>query len=403
MKVLIKNRRFLHVIGAEVFAVLSFSMFLITLSWFVVDELEQPQYLGIIMAVASLPRMFTMVIGGILADRVQKSKILFVTQVVKGLLIGILLWAYVQDNLTIFTLLIVSFLIGCLDGFFFPALSSLVPALVAKKELQGANTLVHSSQELFYLIGPIAAGVLLNYFSFEMTFAFSMIAMLIGAIFVYPLFIRDDKPVIRDQRKSSFPKEFIEGLQYIRSSSVYFVGIAIIIIVNFFVFGPMFLSLPVLVKETGGTALDLSFLEAGFSVGSLLATCLLLAIPFQRNRGRLIMLFLIGSVVFLGVFSQTTTLYMLIPVATMVGFFGFITFIPTDVIIQERTNPQMMGRVMSIVFIASTAFDPVSQALFSFMMSIGFSVRILLISFSIIGLLLSLLLFAKAKKWRTIQ
>lgn len=402
MKKLLKNTRFLHLIGAEIFAVLSFSMFMITLSWFVVDVIEQPQYLGLIMAAASLPRMFTMVIGGVLADRVQKSKILFGTQITKALLIGVLLWAYLQDDLTISILLVVSFLIGCLDGFFFPALSSLVPALVAKNELQPANTLIHSSQELFYLIGPVIAGILLNYYSFEVTFAFSITAMAMGALLIFPSFIRDDKPVIGNY-KPNFFKEFLEGYRYIRTSSIYSVGIGIIVIVNFFVFGPMFLSLPILAKETGGSALDLSFLEAGFSVGSLAATCLLLAVPFRQNRGRLIMIFLISSVIFLGVFSQITSLYMLIPVATMIGFFGFVTFIPTDVIIQEKTDPKMMGRVMSIVFLASTAFDPVSQALFSFLMSMGYSVRLLLVFFAVIGLLLAFMLFAKAKKWRTIQ
>lgn len=115
------------------------------------------------------------------------------------------------------------------------------------------------------------------------------------------------------------------------------------------------------------------------------------------------LLFLIVSVLSLGIFSQIPSLHWLIPVAAMIGFFGFITYIPTDVIIQEKTDPAMMGRVMSIVFLASTAFDPISQTLFSSLMSIGLSARILLAAFAGTGLLMAVLVFAKAKKWRNMQ
>ncbi|QXE01574.1 MFS transporter [Terribacillus sp. DMT04] len=402
MKQLLKNKQFVFVLQSELFSVLSFSMFMITISWYVVDVLHHPQYLGLIMAAASIPRMFTMLIGGVLADRIQKSKILFGTRLIHGLLIGILLVGHSQDALSIWLLLIVSFFIGCFDGLFFPALSSLVTTIVSQKQLQSANTLIHSSQELFFLIGPIAAGAILHYFSFSATFTVSIVAAIISACFVYPGFIKDKKPE-KPEVKVTFMTELKEGYRYLRSSSIYISAISIIIIVNFFVFGPMFLSLPILAEQLGGNALDLSFLEAGFSVGSLSATALLLFISFRKNRGKMVLVFLLASVLSLGLFSQIPSLGWLIPVAALIGFFGFFTYIPTDVIIQEKTDPAMMGRVMSIVFLASTAFDPISQTLFSSLMTLGFSARFLLAVFASSGLILAIVVFAKAKKWRNMQ
>jgi MFS family permease len=402
MKALLKNKQFVFLLQSELFSVLSFSMFMITISWYVVDVLHHPQYLGLIMAAASVPRMLTMLIGGVLADRVQKSKVLFSTRLMQALLIGILLWGHANDALSIWLLLIVSFFIGAFDGLFFPALSSSIPSAVPQKELQPANTLIHSLQELLFLIGPIAAGAILHYFSFSATFAVSIAASVISACFVFPPFIKDAKPM-NAEVKVSYIKEFKEGFHYLQSSSIYISAISIIIIVNFFVFGPMFLSLPILVEELGGSALNLSFLEAGFSVGSLSATVLLLFIAFRRNRGKLVLVFLIASVLSLGIFSQIPSLIWLIPGAALIGFFSFITYIPTDVIIQEKTDPEMMGRVMSIVFLASTAFDPISQTLFSSLMSIGLSARVLLAAFAGTGLILAILVFAKAKKWRNMQ
>lgn len=75
MKALFTNKQFSCLLFSELFSVLSFSMYMITVSWYVVDVLHHPQYLGLVMAAASIPRMITMIIGGVLADRIQKSKI----------------------------------------------------------------------------------------------------------------------------------------------------------------------------------------------------------------------------------------------------------------------------------------------------------------------------------------
>lgn len=119
MYTLSKNKKFMFLLGAELFSVLGYSMFLLTISWYVVDQLKQPQYMGLLLAVASLSRMFTMIVGGVMADRIQKSKILFSTGIAKTILIGVLLYAYLGGNLTFAILLVVSFLLGCLDGLFF--------------------------------------------------------------------------------------------------------------------------------------------------------------------------------------------------------------------------------------------------------------------------------------------
>ncbi|MCY8233109.1 MFS transporter [Priestia endophytica] len=307
MYTLSKNKKFMFLLGAELFSVLGYSMFLLTISWYVVDQLKQPQYMGLLLAIASLPRMFTMIVGGVMADRIQKSKILFSTGIAKTIIIGVLLYAYLDGNLTFSILLVVSFLLGCLDGLFFPALSSLIPVLVEKKELQGANTMIHSSQELVFLIGPVLAGALINYYSFSVTFTISMISMCIYSLLVFPAIIKDEKPLSTGEKSTVF-RELQEGYNYVRASPLYIVGIGIIIVINFFIFGPLFLSLPLLAKEEGGTALHLSFLEASFSIGSLVATVILLIVTLRKNRGKLTLYSLITSAILMCV--QSNPFYM---------------------------------------------------------------------------------------------
>lgn len=359
-------------------------MFMITVSWYVVDVLQHPAYLGLIMAAASLPKLVTMLMGGVLAGRIQKSQILFWSQLIKVGLIGILLFGLEHNSSTISLLLVISFFIGCTEGFFYPALSALVPSLVAKKELQPANTLVHNAQELLYLVGPVVAGALMHFSGFSATFIASIAVTLLSAFLISPGFIKDIKQTT-DQQKSSLIKEMIEGYHYVRTSSIYIAGISIIIIINFFVFGPIMLALPILVKEIGGNALQLSFLEASFAAGTLTPKLLLLFFSLKKNRGKHILTFLMVSTLSLALFSQMPNLGQLITVAIVIGFFSFLTYIPTEIIIQEKTDPAIIGRVMGIVFVAATAFDPISQTLFSSLLGVGLSARALLISFALVG------------------
>jgi sugar phosphate permease len=223
--------------------------------------------------------------------------------------------------------------------------------------------------------------------------------MLIYSLLVFPAIIKDEKPLSTGEKSTVF-RELQEGYNYVRASPLYIVGIGIIIVINFFIFGPLFLSLPLLAKEEGGTALHLSFLEAGFSIGSLVATMTLLIVTLHKNRGKLTLNSLITSAILMCVFSQIPSIWGLIPMVSLIGFLGFMTFIPTDVMIQEHTDPKMMGRVMGIVFLAQTAFDPISQTLFSFLMTLGISVRYLLFGFAAMGVVFSLFILMKAKNWR---
>ncbi|SHE52546.1 Predicted arabinose efflux permease, MFS family [Seinonella peptonophila] len=399
---LLKNKPFLLIWISEIFGVLGFSMFLITLSWYVVDQLHLSQNLGLVFAVSSVPRLFTMALGGVLADKVQKSQIMFVSGMVQTALLGILLFLFINGSLTFTSILIISFCSGFTDGIFYPALSSSIPNLVKKAELQSANTLIHSTQEFVFLIGPVIAGMLISYYSYAATFGVGMIAMFIHAITVHPAIIQDPKPNHSD-KGIHFINEFREGLHYVFESPIYKTGISIVIVVNLFVFGPILLSFPIITKELSGTALQLSFLESGFSIGSLIATLFLLFVALQKKRGKWIFFFLFSSLLCLLIFSQVESLYILIFMGSLIAFSAFMVFLPTDVIIQERTDPAKMGRVMGIVFLSQTAFDPISQSIISFLMTAGYSIRTILSFSAVIGLLVSFLILFRAKAWRSLQ
>lgn len=74
---LFQNRPFLLLWASEFFLTFGFSTMMTTVSWYVVQKLGELVYLSLVLTAASLPRVIMMVVGGIVADRKQKSVILF--------------------------------------------------------------------------------------------------------------------------------------------------------------------------------------------------------------------------------------------------------------------------------------------------------------------------------------
>lgn len=388
---------------AECTAVLGFSMFQITISWYVADELHLAQYLGLLLAASAIPRVILMVFGGLIADKIQKSRIMFVTNLCQAILLGVLLFIYINEALTFTVLLVITFLFGSLDAFLFPALTSLIPSLVKKEQLQSANALINGSSEFFFMIGPLIAGILLTWFSFSMTFSMAALSVLLSAVFVIPPFIGDKKPEKTDIKEGMI-EELREGISYIWKSPVHKTGSLVIVIVNLFVFGPMFISFPIIVSEMGKTAFHLSLLESSFAIGSLSATILLFFITLREKRGKWVLIFLMVTIIASALFGQIESSFsLLIGLATLIGLGGFLTYLPVNVMIQEKTDPDKLGRVMSIVFLASSGFDPLAFALVSFLMTAGLSIHTLITVMSLIGFLSAILITVKGKHFRTVE
>jgi DHA3 family macrolide efflux protein-like MFS transporter len=81
------NRRFLILWLGSGLTSLAFSVYLLSESWYVVQKLDRESWLGIVMMMTTIPRVLLMTVGGVLADRVLRSKILSVLNVSRSIMI----------------------------------------------------------------------------------------------------------------------------------------------------------------------------------------------------------------------------------------------------------------------------------------------------------------------------
>lgn len=396
---LFKNRTFVLLFVAGIFGVVSFSMFLTTTTWFVISDSGSASSLGLVLIAATVPRISMMIFGGVVADRYKKTTIMFLANFVQALLLLVLYILMKNDALSLTLLLLIAAGFGMLDAFFGPASSSMIPKIVEKSQLQRANALFQGVDQISFVAGPIVAGVLMESIGVGGSYFVAMILALLSAVIIYPRFINEGPVALQEKQKPI--KEIKEGLAYIRNSSFLITGIVVLITLNFFVFGTLHIAIPFLVESYGGTPLNLSYMEASLGIGLVAGTGILSSV-LVKKKGRTSLFGLLGALIAYVIFALVPNLTMLTIVVFFIGFSMSFVFIPFFTAAREQAEDYIMGRVMSIIFLAMNGFDPISYALVSGLSAANIPIQVILLGFGMLGLIITAVLFTKAKTYKSI-
>ncbi|MFD2615613.1 MFS transporter [Paenibacillus gansuensis] len=397
-----RNRPFLLVWLATAFSTIGFSMYMITVSWHLANNLGMAEAVGIVLTTAAVPRVAVMVLGGVLADKYQKSKVMFWTHVFQSITIAGLCFFFTESLLSFPLLLLFAFFMGLFDAFYWPASSSIIPSIVREEDLQRANSLQQGSHTFFYVLGPVLGGALISAFSVGVSFLVSALMIVLSAVFVFPGFIKDE--VMADTLgKTQMIHELREGFRYVRRSPVLLWGVIIIVMVHFFVLGPLGNSFPILVTMLKGSALDLSYMEAALGAGTFLAALLMFVISKKNLGTKPIFIALFATAILVVIFSRIDRIPILILLSAGIGFAAIAAYLPIITLIQQRTDKEKLGRVMSIVSLSSNGVEPLAFAFLSVMMTAGFSVQTLLTMLGMGCLVCGMIVFVRGKAFRNLQ
>jgi MFS transporter, DHA3 family, macrolide efflux protein len=368
---LIKNKKFMSLLLVRILTGLSFGMYLLSESWYVVNELHMKSYLGIILMLTSIPRLLLMIFGGFLSDKYSKTKIMFLSLVTRGLLVFTLVGLLVTENVNILILLPYAFIFGVLDAIFYPANSSIVSEIVDKEELTRANTLLQSTNLFSTVVSPILAGLLLYIGSFTLIFSITAFFLMVGGI---GAFFINTSLQIQQNKQESLIENIKSGYKFVIKDKLLSSLMVIIFIVNLFIVGPVNIALPVLVDEKlGAKALDLSFMQSALFLGMLLPTLIFSIKNVRKKRGLIILSAMIisgVSVIGLGLIHNLFQgLFFLAVYGACISVSSLII-----AIIQQNTPSEKMGRVMGLTSTASLGLTPLSYGLTS--MALFFEISI---------------------------
>lgn len=337
--------------------------YLVALPWLVLSLTSSSVVLGTIAMLAAIPRAVLMLLGGAVSDRVSPQRILILTALVRAALVMAIPALLFLKMLQVRDLYFLAFGFGLADAFSYPAGSAILPFLVEHEQLPAANSISQATQQITTLVAPGPAGLFIRAFGNAWAFLldglsfFVMIAALLG--------LRDQPPAISTPPQDNMLQAIVEGLCYIQTDVPLRSLLLVIAVLNFALSGPMTVGLAVIAKHKFGTASTFGLLISSFAAGSLAG---MLGAGVTRHRRRGLILLLASGVVglcvaFLGSFHSITGLAI-----DLFAISGAVAFESVELVawVQQRVEPALMGRVMSLLMFASVGLTPFSLAIAGF-------------------------------------
>jgi MFS family permease len=357
-------------------------------SWVVYSLTHSKFMLGVTLFATMFPSFVFSFIGGIVADRYNRYKLLLLTQVVSMIQAVLLTVLIFLNHYSVGAILALSVLLGIINAFDVPARQSLVYEMVDdKKDLPNALALNSSMVNLSRLIGPGIAGIAIEKLGTDICFglnALSFVAVIISLLLMkLPAYV--SRP-----RTTNIMGELKEGLAYVRQTPEIAFILVMLALISLLVL-PFTTLIPVYAKDIfQGTASTFGVIDSAIGLGAFSGAIFLASLRPGRNLRKILAIntFVFGAGLIL--FSHTTW-YPLALVFVTIGAFGMMSQITiSNTLIQTTVDPAMRGRVISLYAMAFFGMQPLGGLLIGFL-SQHLGVENMVMTEGIIALLIGIL------------
>jgi MFS family permease len=329
-----------------VFYVLGHRAEYVTFAWITWEVTHDPLSLAYLGLAQGVPLVVFQLCGGVLADRVNRLRLLIVTQVLTALTLVVAFVLTVFALARVEHLLALAALSSIFRAFDEPSRLSLVPRLIDRERLPNAIALGSIPWQAGRMIGPSITGIVIAAAGGAVGFGIAAAASCV-ALFLYSrLRITAD---VRSHDGSHVLHQFTEGLGFVGQNFVFasLIGLALFNSL----FGMSYVTLLPIFADWYFTAGSTGYglLNAAHGAGALIGTLTIATIAHRiARRGRTLLI----TATCLGmehiVFSMSPTMGLALPVLALVGFSNTFYLTQVTTFIQQNVPDHLRGRVLSI-------------------------------------------------------
>ncbi|HXH23494.1 MAG TPA: MFS transporter [Dehalococcoidia bacterium] len=352
----LRNRNFSLLWFGQIISNSGAWMQIVAQGWLVYNLTDSPFYLGVVGMARAIPMIVLPPMGGVIADRMPRLKLLKVTQTTMFLNALVLAGLVHTETVQIWQIVLIAFLAGALNSFDQPSRQALLPDLVRREDLAKAVALYSSAWQGASLFGPTLAGITIAAVGLAGAFyanAFGYFGV-IAALFL----MRGVPERSAEPSGKGLTDDLVAGLRYVRGTRLILALILLSAATN--IFGRSYQQLlPVFARDVfdeGSFGLGLMMSAPG--AGTLAAAAALAVLADIQRKG---VLFLAGMVMFsltLVVFTLNREFLPGIGLLFLVGVTSILFSSMMTTMLQLRAAPEMRGRVMSLVTVTMQGLAP---------------------------------------------
>ncbi|MGA2593768.1 MAG: MFS transporter [Bryobacteraceae bacterium] len=323
-------------------------MQIVAQSWLVLSISGSAFLLGLDGFLGQIPILLFSLIGGVIADRIDRRRVLLGSQYVQMTCAFVLTLLIALKFVRVWHILSLSFIVGCAQAFGGPAYQALVPMLVEKEDLPNAIALNSIQFNLARVIGPMLGGLALTGLGAAWCFALNGVSFIAVIISLLLLSIK----FVPQKTGESILTGVKQGIGFVRNQGA-MVGLIALAFCMTALAIPMITFLPVFAKDVfhRGPA-TFTILLSCSGAGSVTGALIVAAMGNIQNKGRvaLLMLLLLGGGMAGFALSKSVAgscVLLFVAGAALMGVFSMISSL-----VQLITANEMRGRVMSVYNVA---------------------------------------------------
>jgi DHA3 family macrolide efflux protein-like MFS transporter len=350
-------RHYLYFFFGQQFSLLGSSVVQFAIIWWITLATADTVYLSLAAFVGFAPMVVLVPFTGVLADRWNRKILIAVADFLQAFTTVILILLFWSRLASVPVVLGALGVRGICQAFHVPAASAIVPAMVPQDKLSRMNGLDYVTNGIVMLAGPVIGALLLVFASIEQvlwidpaTFAIALIPLILIRI-----------PHVRDtHEKTSFKKDFAEGLGFVKHTNGLLPLIFLATALNFLLM-PVATLLPYFVKfDHLGNVTDLALVSALIN-GGMLSGGLFMTVRkgFQKGTAVFMVSILVAQIGYALISLTPYGVFWFMGMAGLIhGFPVPIANVSVRTILQKAVPLKMQGRVNSVIVSLASLATP---------------------------------------------
>jgi len=318
----------------------------VTFAWMVWEVSRDPLHLGYLGLAQGVPLVVFQLFGGVLADRVNRLRLLLGTQMLTAATLAVAFGLSVAGLVRVEHLLALAALSNTFRAFDEPTRLSLIPQLVERDRLPNAIALGSIPWQASRMIGPSITGILIAAFGGTVGFGLAAGASVCALLLYSRLSVHADPS---QSAREPMARQLVEGLSFVAHDFVFAALIALALFNA--VFGLSYVTLLPIFADWYFNAGSIGFglLNAAHGIGAFVGTLTVASTAHLIARpGPTLLLTAIGMGLALMIFSASPGMTMALGMLVLVGFANTFYLTQVSTFIQSNVPDRLRGRVLSI-------------------------------------------------------
>lgn len=327
--------------------------------WLVLELTNSPGLLGLLGAVAGLPTLFLAVVAGVLADRLDRRRLLARTYAVAAVMGALLAFLTTTGVVEYWHVVVVALIGGVLVTIQMPAGQAIVTAAVDRTQLGSAIALNAAQYNLMRIVGPSLAGLAIAAGGLALGFWANTIALVVVAA----IFTRLPLPPApaSGRLQAAMWGDLQYGIRHVAADPVLAALILLaaapaLFVLSYLVFLPVYARDILAIGAPG-----LGLLTGSIGVGALTGALLMASLRPSGGSGRLLLAGLVSTSVSLTTFALSTSVPLTCLALAVLGASQVAYYSTTNTLLQTRAPARLRGRVHSLYVLTSIGLLPLGN------------------------------------------